>query len=144
MARVKTGVHRKLLFGFLAGALLLVAMAILSLVVIRQMNDRMAELESRPGEVRASAGDAVRGDGAKPLPGDGTAPPDDAAKYNGQVEDEKAKFARLLDLMEQDEPANAAFYEGVRSDNEKYRQSGQQVLALFEQGAWRGHDLHLE
>ena len=44
VARIKAGVHRKLLFGFLVGALLLVAMAVLSLVVIRQMNDRMAEL----------------------------------------------------------------------------------------------------
>src|SRR6185295_11674940 len=44
-ARVKAGVHSKLLFGFLTGAMLLVAMAILSLVVIRQMNDRMVELD---------------------------------------------------------------------------------------------------
>ena len=44
VARKKSGVHRKLLFGFLVGALLLVAMAVLSLIVIRQMDDRMAEL----------------------------------------------------------------------------------------------------
>ena len=44
VARVKAGVHRKLLFGFLTGALLLVAMGLLSLLVIRQMNDRMIEL----------------------------------------------------------------------------------------------------
>src|SRR5690348_5774945 len=44
VARVNSGVHRKLLFGFLAGVLLLVAMGGLSLVVISQMNERMEEL----------------------------------------------------------------------------------------------------
>ena len=46
VARVKAGVHRKLLFGFLTGALLLVAMALLSLLVIRQMSDRMVQLDA--------------------------------------------------------------------------------------------------
>ena len=32
------------------------------------------------------------------------------------------------------EPANAAFYEDVRTVNEEYRQSGQKVLALIDQG----------
>ena len=73
VARVKAGVHRKLLFGFLIGALLLVAMALLSLLVIRQMNDRMVELDRCAGEGRPGAGDALRGDGPEPLPGDGTA-----------------------------------------------------------------------
>ena len=36
--------------------------------------------------------------------------------------------------MERAEPANAPFYEGVRQVNEEYRQSGQRVLALFDQG----------
>ncbi len=53
VARVKAGVHRKLLFGFLIGALLLVAMALLSLLVIRQMNDRMIELNR--AQVKATA-----------------------------------------------------------------------------------------
>ena len=54
VARVKAGVHSKLLFGFLTGAMLLVAMAVLSLVVIRQMNDRMVELD----EAQVKAGRA--------------------------------------------------------------------------------------
>jgi hypothetical protein len=40
-ARLRWSIHRKLLAGFLTGALLLVGMAILSLVVIGQMNQRM-------------------------------------------------------------------------------------------------------
>ena len=134
VARVKAGVHRKLLFGFLAGALLLVAMAALSLVVISQMNDRMEELNR--AQVKAGRAQemlyAITAQShyramALLIPADG-------AKYNGQVEDAKAGFAQLLDDMERAEPANAPFYEGVRQVNEEYRESGQRVLALFDQG----------
>jgi CHASE3 domain sensor protein len=45
VARIDASVHRKLLFGFLAGALLLVALAILSLVVIGRMNERVNTLD---------------------------------------------------------------------------------------------------
>src|SRR5438876_87244 len=44
VARTPLSVHRKLLFGFLIGALLLVGMAILSVGVIGRMNDRVVEL----------------------------------------------------------------------------------------------------
>ena len=60
--------------------------------------------------------------------------PTEAAKYNGQVEEAKATFAQLLDELQQAEPANAAFYEDVRTVNEDYRQSGQKVVALIDQG----------
>ena len=134
VARVKAGVHRKLLFGFLAGALLLVAMAALSLVVISQMNDRMEELN----RAQVKAGRAQEMLYAITAQSHYRAMalliPADAAKYNGQVEDAKAGFAKLLDDMERAEPANAPFYEGVRQVNEEYRQSGQRVLALFDQG----------
>ena len=58
----------------------------------------------------------------------------DVAKYNGQVEEAKATFAHLLDDLERAEPANAAFYEGVRRVNEDYRQSGLKVRALMNEG----------
>ena len=45
VARIPASVHRKLLFGFLGGAVLLVGMAILSLVIIERMNDRVAQLD---------------------------------------------------------------------------------------------------
>ena len=44
-ARIKASVHLKLLSGFLVGALLLVAMAVLSLVVIGRMNERVRDLD---------------------------------------------------------------------------------------------------
>ena len=40
--------------------------------------------------------------------------------------------------MEQDEPSNAAFYDGVRTENEKYKESGHEVLSLIEQGQIAG------
>ena len=134
VARVKAGVHRKLLFGFLIGALLLVAMGLLSLLVIRQMNDRMIELD----DAQVKAGRAQEMLYAVTAQSHYRAMalllPDDAATYNGQVEEAKATFAQLLDELHRAEPANAAFYEDVRTVNEDYRQSGQKVLALIDQG----------
>ena len=100
VARVKAGVHRKLLFGFLIGALLLVAMALLSLLVIRQMNDRMIELD----DAQVKAGRAQEMLYAVTAQSHYRAMalllPDDAAKYNGQVEEAKATFAQLLDELQ--------------------------------------------
>src|SRR5688572_11359699 len=144
VARVQAGVHRKLLFGFLVGAVLLVAMAVLSLLVIRQMNDRMTEL--RDAQVKAGRAQemlyAVTAQShyrAMAL-----LRVDEAATYNGQVEQAKTTFARLLDDLHHAEPANAAFYENVRIVNEEYRQSGERVLALFAQGdTGAASDVHL-
>jgi signal transduction histidine kinase len=134
VARVKAGVHRKLLFGFLIGALLLVAMGLLSLLVIRQMNDRMIELD----DAQVKAGRAQEMLYAVTAQSHYRAMalllPDDAAEWNGKVEDAKATFARLLEELHQAEPANAAFYEDVRAVNEDYRQSGETVVALIDEG----------
>ena len=89
VARVKAGVHRKLLFGFLIGAVLLVAMALLSLLVIRQMNDRMIELD----DAQVKAGRAQEMLYAVTAQSHYRAMalllPDLAARYNGQVEEAK-------------------------------------------------------
>ena len=45
VARINLSVHRKLLFGFLIIAMLLVGTAIMSLVVISRMSGRVAELD---------------------------------------------------------------------------------------------------
>jgi signal transduction histidine kinase len=145
VARINSGVHRKLLFGFLTGALLLVAMALLSLVVIRQMNDRMEELD----HAQVKAGRAQEMLYAVTAQSHYRAmailKPDMGDLYNGQVEEEKTTFVRLLDLMENAEPDNAAFYENVRIVNEEYRVSGRNVLALYERKDFLGAiALHLK
>jgi signal transduction histidine kinase len=144
VARKKSGVHRKLLFGFLAIAALLVVMAVLSLVVIRQMNDRMeefdrAQVKSTRAQEMLYAVTAQSHYRAMAL-----LIHKDAAKYNGQVEDAKNTFVNLLDEMEQAEPTNRAFYEGVRRDNETYASWGRQVVSQIDQGNWSdATDLHL-
>jgi signal transduction histidine kinase len=145
VARINSGVHRKLLFGFLTGALLLVAMALLSLVVIRQMNDRMVELN----HAQVKAGRAQEMLYAVTAQSHYRAmailKPDMGDLYNGEVEEEKVTFVRLLDLMENAEPDNAAFYEDVRIVNDEYGVSGRKVLTLYEREDFRGaRDLHLE
>ena len=44
VARIRAGVHTKLLFGFLTGAVLLLGMAILSMIVINRMDQRVDDL----------------------------------------------------------------------------------------------------
>ena len=51
VAGLRLTIHRKLLAGFLTGALLLVAMAALSLVVIARMDERMEVLETQARKV---------------------------------------------------------------------------------------------
>ena len=75
VAGLRLSVHRNLLAGFLTGALLLVAMAALSLVVIARMDERMEALETQARKVDLAA-DAVRRHGPEPLPRDGTPPGD--------------------------------------------------------------------
>ena len=98
-ARVNSGVHRKLLFGFLAGALLLVAMGALGLVVIRQMNDRMVELNRAQLKATRAHEMLYAVTAQSHYRAMALLLPQDAAKYNGQVEDAKTTFAALLDAI---------------------------------------------
>ena len=143
-ARVNSGVHRKLLFGFLAGALLLVAMGALGLVVIRQMNDRMVELNRAQLKATRAHEMLYAVTAQSHYRAMALLLPQDAAKYNGQVEDAKTTFAGLLDAMARAEPANAAFYADVTSVNQEYEASSQRVLERFQQGDIPGAtSLHL-
>ena len=143
-ARVNSGVHRKLLFGFLAGALLLVAMGALGLVVIRQMNDRIVELNRAQLKATRAHEMLYAVTAQSHYRAMALLLPQDAANYNGQVEDAKTTFAALLDAMARAEPANAAFYAEVTSVNQEYEASSQRVLERFQQGDIPGAtSLHL-
>jgi signal transduction histidine kinase len=144
-ARVNSGVHRKLLFGFLAGALLLVAMGALGLVVIRQMNDRMVELNRAQLKATRAHEMLYAVTAQSHYRAMALLRTDLAAKYNGDVEKAKTTFAVLLDATARAEPAKAAFYADVRSVNEEYEASGQRVLERFQQDDIPGAmSLHLE
>jgi len=117
VARARLSVHRKLLFGFLAGAVLLVAMAVLSVVVLNQMNSRVSDLERHQ----------VKADRARQMLYLVTAQSHyramalltrHARPWNGKIADAKGKFSDLLVAMERDDPEDMATFEKLRSDNE--------------------------
>ncbi len=132
VARVDASVHRKLLFGFLAGALLLVGMAILSLVVIGRMNERMSEL-SRLHE-RASAVQQMLYAVTAQSHYRAMALLTRDESFNAQISDAKKRFVDLLDAMEETGPGDRQFLENVRTVNGKFATSGDTVLSLYRSG----------
>jgi signal transduction histidine kinase len=132
VARVKASVHRKLLFGFLGGALLLVAMAVLSLLVIGRMNDRVTELSTLQLKVDRAQQMLYAVTAQSHYRAMALLTGDD--KYTGQIADAKATFATLLDQMQQSDPADAGFYDGLRATNEGFAASSARATALYESG----------
>jgi signal transduction histidine kinase len=132
VARIDASVHRKLLFGFLAGAVLLVAMAVLSLLIIERMNDRVGELDrlqdkaSRAQQMLylVTAQSHYRAMALLTL----------EDSYNKQITDAKARFLELLAAMERDDPGDASFFDQVRTANDEYAASSAAVLSLYEAG----------
>ncbi len=143
VARRDASVHRKLLSGFLAGALLLVGMAIVSLLVIGRMNERVSDLDhlqdkvSRAQQMLYAVTAQSHYRAMALLTGDDV--------YNGQIATAKQTFVRLLDELEQADPDEADFFEGVRTTNDAFAESSARALALYEAGDIPGATrLHLE
>jgi signal transduction histidine kinase len=132
VARIDASVHRKLLFGFLAGAVLLVGMAILSLLIIERMNSRMNELDAlqdktmRAQEMlyQVTAQSHYRAMALLTL----------QDSWNQKITDAKATFSGLLTAMERDDPGDESFFAQIRAANEQFAQSSQRVLALYKSG----------
>ena len=65
--------------------------------------------------------------------------------WNDRVDEEKARFADLLEEMEQDEPDESEFVQRLIADNERYEESGRRVLERIEAGDIDGAtDLHVQ
>lgn len=132
VARVDASVHRKLLFGFLAGAVLLVSMAVLSLLIIERMNDRVSELDRQQDKASraqqmlylVTAQSHYRAMALLTL----------EDSYNQQIADAKATFVELLDAMERDDPADAALLGEVETANDDFAGASAAVLSLYEAG----------
>jgi signal transduction histidine kinase/ActR/RegA family two-component response regulator len=143
VARINASVHRKLLSGFLAGALLLVAMAILSLVVIGRMNERVGDLNHLQEKVSRAQQMLYSVTAQSHYRAMALLTRDD--KYNVQIATEKQKFTDLLNQMEQADPAEAAFFHSVRATNDAFAVSSAKALALFNAGDIPGAtSLHLD
>ena len=132
VAGTSAGVHRKLLFGFLAGALLLVGMAILSLVVIGRMNERVGELNHLQVKVSRAQDMLYAVTAQSHYRAMALLTQDD--KYNAEIAEAKKTFVDLLDQMEQDDPAEADFFRDVRATNDGFSASSARTLALYEAG----------
>lgn len=132
VARIDASVHRKLLFGFLAGAVLLVAMAILSLLIIQRMNDRVTQLDGLQDRANraqqmlylVTAQSHYRAMALLTL--------DDS--WNKKITDAKAAFGGLLDSMEESDPQEAELLGQVETANDQYAASGAHVLSLYDAG----------
>ena len=132
VARIDASVHRKLLFGFLAGALLLVGMAVLSLVVIERMNGRMEELD-RLREKSSRAQQALYSVTAQShYRAMALLTRDD--EWNVRIADAKTTFADLVSAMRDDDADEAEFFAEVREVNEGFNASSEEVLGLYEVG----------
>ena len=142
-ARIKASVHLKLLFGFLAGALLLVAMAILSLVVIGRMNERVQDLDRLQEKTSRAQQMLYAVTAQSHYRAMAILTHDD--KYNTSIATAKKTFSALLAEMDQADPADAPILAELRTANDTYSAASERVLALYLAGDLAGASkLHLE
>jgi signal transduction histidine kinase/CheY-like chemotaxis protein len=142
VARINIGIHRKLLAGFLAGALLLVGMAILSLVVIGRMNERVSDLDRLQEKTSRAQQMLYAVTAQSHYRAMALLTHDD--KFNTQIADAKKTFSDLLDEMAQADPSDAALLQGLRTANDTYTAASARVLALYQAGDLAGAtNLHL-
>ena len=143
VARRDASVHRKLLSGFLAGALLLVGMAVLSLVVIGRMNERVSDLDrlqdkaSRAQQMLYAVTAQSHYRAMALLTGDD--------KYNGQIADCQADVRRPARRDGAGRPRRRRLLRGRPDRQRAYAASSARALALYEAGDIAGATrLHLE
>jgi signal transduction histidine kinase len=132
VARIDASVHRKLLFGFLAGALLLVGMAALSLVVIERMDAltrEVDELRTKSSRARQALYLVTAQSHYRAM---ALLTRDEA--YNSQISEAKDDFAAVVGEMEEQDPDEAAFFAEVREVNDGFNAASARVLALYEGG----------
>jgi signal transduction histidine kinase len=142
VARTKSSVHQKLLFGFLVGALMLVALGVLSLVVIGRMNARMTDLNEL--DVKSSRAQDMLYQVTAQSHYRAMALLTEDDSFNVKIADAKRTFVAELDAMERADPAESAFFDQLRRDNNSYARSSARVLALYDAGDIQGaQDLHL-
>jgi len=132
-AGLRRSVHSKLLGGFLVGAVLVLAMGVLSLSVIGRMTERVDDLgrqqdaldRARQMEYAVTAQSHYRAMAL--LTGDNT--------NNARIATAKDGFRANLDAVEAERPVGERpFFDGVRATEARFDASSAAVLALYLRG----------
>ena len=137
VAGLRLTIHRKLLAGFLTGALLLVAMAALSLVVIARMHDRVQDLETQARRVdlaRQMLYDVTAQSHYRAMALLEESEPAEVARWNQRVVDRKVHFVEALSDLDRLDPQNEAFYGELRRANESYADASADVVEAMSRG----------
>jgi signal transduction histidine kinase len=149
VARLRLSVHRKLLIGFLSGALLLVGLAGLSFAVIERMNDRMLAFDVEAEKVglahrllydvtaqshyRAMA--LLRHDEG----------PTVATTWNTKVAERNRDFDEVFSELRDLDPENETFYDALEDANREYGAASARVVQAMDEGLWdRAEYLHVQ
>lgn len=138
VARLRLTVTRKLLFGFLFGAVLLVGMALLSLGIIGRMSDRVAELDRLQEKASSAQQMLYLVTAQSHYRAMALLTHNETHDYNADIATAKQKFVTLLDGMERSDPEDQGFVDLLRAANDVYADASAQVLALYEDGDYVG------
>lgn len=134
VARLPASVHMKLLAGFLLIALLLLAMGALSIAVLRRVDgqvDELAALHTQTDQARRLIYDVTAQSHFRAM---AIADVDDAS-WTPKVLAAKERFDENLTSLRVDAIAGSvSLFDSLAASNEEYRESGDQVTALFEAG----------
>jgi signal transduction histidine kinase len=147
VARIPISVHMKLFIGFLAGSLLILAMAGLNLIVIEQMNQKVNERSYLQESLdRARQMDHLVTSQSHYRAMALLTP---AEFWNDEITLAKMEFsehlARLEALKEANHQGRDKSFGGITEINERYAQSSERVLGLYQSGDLDGAlKLHID
>ena len=144
VAWIRASVHTKLLFGFLIGAFLLLVMAVLSLVVMDRMNERvkdLARLQDNANRVQRMVYLVTAQSHFRVM-----AFLTQRDSYNSDIPLAKEEFDEHLDIVEAtSSQPKTEFFAKVRDDQDRFRDSGASVVAAYEAGdIGLATDLHID
>ena len=143
VARVRASVHTKLLLGFMVGALLLLGMAILSLVVINRMDQRVDALTHLQEEVDRGRQMEYLVTAQMHFRAMTLLTNDDA--YNVKIAKAKSSFLEHLDAVESATPDQSEWASQVKAANARFTAWGDKVLGLYNSGDLEGGlKIHLD
>lgn len=130
VAAIKVSMHAKLLAGFLTGALLLLAMAIVSLIVINRMGQQVAQLNQLHQNVDRARQMEYSVTGQSHFRAMALLSRDDA--NNPKIANAKSSFIENLGRVETASgPEQKEFFSRVREANDRFGASSAKVLSLY-------------